>query len=361
MLGFPRDRRRLIDFLRSYGNNFANIGSVTNSTPGTYLMRQAGNREQGLELVNTTKSEYQGYINFPTTYGFMIVRILLRNNLSDVDAVHEIQRQIKVMPVDRKKTSVAPALTPSLLQNFSLAPAGFQFPGGLSSPQSTELLQLFAKLLRYDPPENRSNTVPLNAIFARAGLTDGTYTPPADLNITQVNTIVNNTIIGALENPSLFVQLSNQWINTQPSASGDFHQNYDIRAYIAWSGYGQLTQTEAQYPEYLNGIPTGSTLAITANQSYILTFSGKPPVTAFWSITIYGADNYLVPNSINRYALGDRSNLTYADGDLVYGDPTSNSPFSILIQPADVPPPANWTNNWLPAPAGGGNFSVNCE
>ena len=60
---------------------------------------------------------------------------------------------------------------------------------------------------------------------------------------------------------------------------------------------------------------------------------------------MYGADNYLIPNSGNRYAIGDRSNLTYADGDLVYGNASSrNGPFQILIQPADMMQPANWTN-----------------
>ena len=38
-----------------------------------------------------------------------------------------------------------------------------------------------------------------------------------------------------------------------------------------------------------------------------------PPVNAFWSLTMYDAESYLVANAINRYALGDRSGLTYDD------------------------------------------------
>jgi len=39
---------------------------------------------------------------------------------------------------------------------------------------------------------------------------------------------------------------------------------------------------------------------------------------------------------------------------MVYGANAMPGPFQVLLQPADVTPPANWTNNWLPAPNGGG-------
>ena len=102
-------------------------------------------------------------------------------------------------------------------------------------------------------------------------------------------------------------------------------------------------------------------MQLAANESYIMTFSQKPPVTGFWSLTAYNSTNYLIPNNLDRYSLGDRSNLTYADGTQVYADPSSNGAFSILIQPADISPGLNWTSNWLPAPAGGGDFTVNCK
>jgi hypothetical protein len=63
-----------------------------------------------------------------------------------------------------------------------------------------------------------------------------------------------------------------------------------------------------------------------------------PPVNAFWSLTMYDKDAFLVPNSINLYALGDRSNLKFdSDGSL-----------TLYIQSGS--PGKDKESNWLPAP-----------
>ena len=88
----------------------------------------------------------------------------------------------------------------------------------------------------------------------------------------------------------------------------------------------------------------------------------------FWSLTAYASDQFLIPNPLGRYEIGDRSGITYSDGTLVY--PNANATmsfdsssggnatraFQVLLQPADVRPPTNWTSNWLPAPSGGGDL-----
>ena len=66
-----------------------------------------------------------------------------------------------------------------------------------------------------------------------------------------------------------------------------------------------------------------------------------PPVDAFWSLTLYDSSGFFVPNSINRYAIGDRTNLTYnPDGSL-----------DIYVQSVQPSDPAK-AKNWLPSPAG---------
>jgi hypothetical protein len=63
-------------------------------------------------------------------------------------------------------------------------------------------------------------------------------------------------------------------------------------------------------------------------------------VGAFWSLTVYDEENFLVENEINRYALGDRT------PGLAYGSDGSLDIFVQHTEPADGP------SNWLPAPAG---------
>jgi hypothetical protein len=64
-----------------------------------------------------------------------------------------------------------------------------------------------------------------------------------------------------------------------------------------------------------------------------------PPVEAFWSITMYDAEGFQVANPLERFAIGDRDDLTYnADGSL-----------DIYMQHES--PGDDKASNWLPAPA----------
>lgn len=67
---------------------------------------------------------------------------------------------------------------------------------------------------------------------------------------------------------------------------------------------------------------------------------GEPPVAGFWSLTVYGADGFLVANPIDRYSIGDRTPGLVHDAD-----------GGLTITIGHDPPPGP-TANWLPAPAG---------
>ena len=82
--------------------------------------------------------------------------------------------------------------------------------------------------------------------------------------------------------------------------------------------------------------------ALDGRHRYRLHFKAgeRPPVNAFWSVTAYGADDFLIANPIHRHALGDRDPLVVnADG-------------SLDLHVQAEPPAGPAKANWLPVKAG---------
>ncbi|WP_440555729.1 DUF1254 domain-containing protein [Streptomyces sp. SCPE 10] len=67
-----------------------------------------------------------------------------------------------------------------------------------------------------------------------------------------------------------------------------------------------------------------------------------PPVSAFWSLTAYDEDRNLIPNPIDRYSIGDRTQGLVRDAD---------GGLTLYLRP-DSPGPAR-EPNWLPTPRQG--------
>ena len=140
------------------------------------------------------------------------------------------------------------------------------------------------------------------------------------------------------EEPKLGEQV-NGWGLTRDM--GRYGTKYTYRAAWTFFGVGGNLVEDAFYPLSL---VDGDGKPYDGANRYSLRFTPAqlPPVNAFWSVTMYDTDSYLVANPINRYALGDRSNMTIADDDSL----------TIYIQ-SDAPDDAK-TANWLPAPTAGG-------
>lgn len=119
--------------------------------------------------------------------------------------------------------------------------------------------------------------------------------------------------------------------------TGAWGTDYTRRAQAALVGLGINTPAEAAYPVALTD---SDGQALTGAHRYRLTFApGKaPPTSAFWSLTMYDGDGYLVANASKAYAVGDSHPplRKRADGSIV-----------IAIQRTR---PADAAVNWLPAP-----------
>jgi hypothetical protein len=116
--------------------------------------------------------------------------------------------------------------------------------------------------------------------------------------------------------------------------------DYARRAYVALTGLGSQLPEDAMYPMAAvasDGQP------LDGRHSYTLTFAKAhlPPVHAFWSLTMYQVpERTFADNSLSRYSIGDRNELT----------PNDDGSTTIYVQ-RESPGPER-ESNWLPAPPG---------
>jgi hypothetical protein len=289
----------------------------------------------------------QGYVNAPTPYGIIITRYAVKQGTpGDLAQLHALQNQSHLQTLEKKiKQPTAPPLTISMLNS------------SLSSDPAIKLMQLTARIAPHNPPRDISDRARVNRMLNEAGIhPDGSYQPPHGVNLTAAYTASQKEIFAALTLPQNHITMNHGWSSLSPTAQGDYGTNYAMRAFVAYSGYLALDASQALYPSY-SASANNKTLNLAPKQAYIFTFASKPPLeeTGFWSLTAYDAEQYLVPNPLDRYALNDRGNITYANGSRVYGDASVSShedgSFQLLVQPADVTPPRNWTAKYVAAPS----------
>jgi hypothetical protein len=126
---------------------------------------------------------------------------------------------------------------------------------------------------------------------------------------------------------------------------GRYGTDYALRAAVALQGLGGNLDLDAVHPRAsldADGQPLGG------GHQYVVHFDAGevPPVRGFWSLTVYNDKQSFVDNSLDRYAIGDRDPLVYAeDGSL-----------DIWVQPDDPGP--EFQSNWLPAPTGSFTLSL---
>ncbi|KAI1603935.1 hypothetical protein PtrCC142_003897 [Pyrenophora tritici-repentis] len=338
-----------------YGNNFAGMSINDDSPPGDYLIRRADDAlvQPGIEYTTPAESSrYKGVVSYATTYGIMLGRILVRQNTTeDIATIRNYQDQIFLKKIPRTQSQPFAAQAPRLsreLINTSNA-----------TDRVTGYLDLLAKIGQFNQPDVISDRYRVASKLGLAGIADGIYSPPSGINLTAA-TIAANASISAAYSQNL-IDVGNNWVIPKMKCQGIFGLEYGCRAYRALRGYLGLVQSENLFITNKS-----DNLTLNATSAFLFTFSGRPPIksTGFWSLTVYGADQYLVPNELGRYVIGDRSKqLKFENGGLVNGEDGANpgnetvdGRFQVLLQPADIPPPDNWTSNWLPAPAGGGKL-----
>jgi hypothetical protein len=135
---------------------------------------------------------------------------------------------------------------------------------------------------------------------------------------------------------------TNGWLLFGPNV-GNWGTDYLLRGLCDMLGPGWNIPADAVYPVSEKDADGKD---FDGQRKYVLRFAKgqMPPVNGFWSLTMYDADHFFVPNALNRYTLSQRDNLAVnADGSV-----------DIYLQAAS--PGKDKEVNWLPAPSA--KFSV---
>jgi hypothetical protein len=271
----------------------------------------------------------------PSNIVWMIGR-LYAENPDDLSAVHEFQDGMRAMPLSQWQSDTNASTSPSGLTAQNVVNVN-SVVTAMSAP---DFFESFQALLQDNPP------LPADGEFVTAtleplGLGESNKSKPSDktLEAAKEKALKRLALIDKMRKPG-----PTGWIGvTSGVPLGQYGTKYQLRAYVAHVGLGANEPVDAIYPY---AVKDAEGRALNGQHAYKLHFPADqlPPVNAFWSLTTYDAEFYLVENPINRYALGSRDALQYnEDGSL-----------DLYIQ---ATAPEGQEANWLPTPQDA-DFSV---
>lgn len=329
-----------LELLDAYTNVFGYIGNrATGSAGGDYAL-VGPNWNQTTTPLNKSVSRV---IRSNTSKVWIIGRTLVDNEADVANAV-AVQNGISAQKNSKVGTS-------DFLANFNIsAPAATGTPTSMTPDAA--FFKEFGTVTAAQPPLPADSS--LIASLAAYGVGPG-----LDPNKTQSSAVMAELVKGAkTADDAITAQLNatvrssktkrNGWILFD--GVGDYGTDYLTRAVIAKFGLGANRPEEAIYPAAITD-SSGKDLNGASGAVYKVHFNKNetPPVDAFWSITLYGEDQFFVPNSINRFAIGDRtpSMAKNSDGSL-----------DIWVSNAQPSAARGGTKNWLPAPAGPFNLML---
>ena len=332
------DRFYTIQFMDAYTNAFAYVGSgSTGTAAGDYAIVPPG-------WTGTLPATVHR-IQAPTNTLWLLGRTLV-NSSADLPAVKAAQDGYKLTPLTAfeggaRQGGVDLSSYPN--GKPKSIPTGADFIGALNQalainppPAADHCLLTSLAAAGVQTPTADSNSELVANGENLAGITPA----PADNPAVDAGLIAGQQLVAAAAShvqASLAAQDHGWEILT--SGIGTYATDYLGRAIIATDYLGANTPVQGLYPTDATDVD-GKPL--TGANGYTLTFpkGDLPPAGAFWSLTMYGSDNYLYDNPLNRYAIGNRTTglVVNRDGSLT------------LHLSHDQPP--SGTSNWLPAPAG---------
>ena len=317
-------RYYLLPILDAWTNIFASPGKRTTGTKaGQFAITGPGWQGTLPKGVTELKS--------PTNMGWIIGRTQT-NGPADYPAVHAIQDGFKLTPLSAfGKRYVAPLGNVDPNVDMKTPPVE-----QLKKMSAEAFFDRLATLLKANPPP--ASEAPILDKLKTIGIVPGEKFEFAKLDPVMAKGL-EKSIDVALEKLRAAAKETGDGANgwrIPPKLLGNYGSDYGLRAAVALVGLGANLPQDAVYPSaYVDeeGKP------LDGANAYVIHFDkgATPPVDAFWSVTLYGADSFFVANPINRYAISSWMNLK------------KNADGSIDIYVQRDSPGKDKEANWLPS------------
>ena len=319
-----KNRYYLLPMLDAYTNVFASIGKRTTGTKAdTFLI--TGPNFKGQVPANMTE------VKSPTNMAWIIGRTQVNSAKDGKELVYAIQDGFTLTPLGSWGKSYIPGLN-KVDPSISTNPPAF-----VEKMDITVFFNELNRTMAENPPAKQDSVIlrKLAAIGIGAGkeFSLENFDAKTQESLKGLPALIHQRLREAV---GKLGSLENSW-NVARNELGSYGINYDLRAAVALFGLGANFNADASYPNCQVDVDGNK---LNGANKYTIQFEKgqTPPANAFWSLTMYGANELLVENPLNRYVLGDRSPMKYsADGSLV-----------IYIQ--HDRPSADKVANWLPAP-----------
>ena len=309
-----------------------------NDVPAAPGSRTMGEKGGNFAIVGP---HWKGYIpegltelHNSTNIGAVAGRIYTSGEADDLATVTALQDQVTLTPLSKWGTDYKPPTDVPIKPEVDMSST---IPEQVMAMSVEEFFNRLAMLLADNPPHKADD--PIVAQMEKLGIKPG-----VEFKLSR-NPLIRSAIkvgyiAGWKELESWKDKMGdniNGWMLTL--GMGRYGTRYGYRAVWTFVAIGGNLAEDAVYPIARED---GEGQRLTGTNDYTLTFSKQqiPPVDAFWYLTIYDDESFLVANSINRYSLSSRDEMNYGeDGSL-----------TIYIQQES--PGKDKEANWLPAPQG---------
>jgi hypothetical protein len=269
----------------------------------------------------------------PTSLVWLLGRIYCTGTPDDYAAVHKLQDECKLAPLSSYGKSYTPSagkVDPSIDMKTAVREQ-------VNKMDAVAYFTLLCELMKNNPPA--AADAPELAKFARIGIVPGKDFDASKLKADFRKRLPEVAFDRIMLQFKVNKELKDEsgWGFT--TKTGIYGTDYLMRAFVAAIGLGANRPQDAVYPTSLKD---SAGRKYSGAHKYVMHFAkGElPPVSGFWSVTMYDSAYFFVSNPINRYSVSARQNLV------------SNPDGSTDLYIQKDSPGKDKETNWLPAPDG---------